>query len=371
MSPEDRQQTTDESSASRTGGAATAVPARDPFIGRVVTVLGLTTLTLAFVTVGVLGIGVLMAAFAGVLLAIVLTAGANFLADHTPLKYLWALGVVVVLILVLLGAAGWLFGAQIAQQADEFGQMLPRMVADLEGYLEQRAWGQWVLEQARNGGGSSGGDGAMAAGMGVLSWLSDLSTYLLVAVFVGLFAAANPGLYTDGVVSLTPLRYRDLMREMLDELGHTLRWWLVGQGFAMILIGVSTTIVLLLFGIPLALVIGLIVGLLGFIPYLGPIIGVVPVALVAGTEGATTLLYVLLAYTGVQMLEGYVATPMIHERTVYLPPVFTIITQILLGVTLGIKGFVLATPIAAVLLVMSRFYQRDFLGDPDVEVHQS
>jgi predicted PurR-regulated permease PerM len=370
MTSRDRQQTTDGSSASHPSDT-TGVPARDPFIRRVVTVLALTTLTLALLTLGVLGIGVLMSAFAGVLLAIMLAAGANFVARHTPLAYVWALGVVVLLILVLLGAAGWLFGAQIAQQADEFGQMLPRVISDLEAYLEQRAWGQWVLEQARNGGGSGGSDGAMAAGMGVLSWLSDLSTYLLVAVFVGLFAAANPGLYTDGIVSLTPLRYRELMRELLAELGHTLRWWLVGQGFAMVLIGVSTTIVLLLFGIPLALVIGLIVGLLGFIPYLGPILGVVPVALVAGTEGATTLLYVLLTYTGVQMLEGYIATPMIHERTVYLPPVFTIITQILLGVTLGIKGFVLATPLAAVLLVMSRFYRRDFLGDPKAEVRQS
>jgi predicted PurR-regulated permease PerM len=81
-------------------------------------------------------------------------------------------------------------------------------------------------------------------------------------------------------------------------------------------------------------------------------------------------MWVLLAYTGVQMLEGYVATPLIHERTVYLPPVFTIITQILLGMVLGIKGFVLATPLAAVLLVLSRFYRRDVLGDTDVDVHE-
>lgn len=362
-----------EPDAGTRGGAAAAAattepPAGDRFVTRVVTVLALVTLTAALAALTVLGIGVLMAAFAGVLVGIVLSAPADALSRRTPLSYGLALTVVILLVLLLVGGAGWLLGAQIAQQASEFGEMLPRVVSDLEAYLERQAWGQWMLQQARDGGGGSGGgaaDGAMAAGAGVLRWLSDVSTYLLVTIFVGLFAAANPRLYTEGIVSLTPLRHRDLAREILAELGHTLRWWLVGQGFAMLIIGVSTTIVLLLFGVPLALVVGLMVGLLGFIPYLGPIIGVVPVALVAGTAGASTLLYVLLAYTAVQMLEGYVATPMIHERTVYLPPVFTIVTQILLGAVLGIKGFVLATPLAAVLLVLSRFYRRDALGDPE------
>jgi predicted PurR-regulated permease PerM len=138
----------------------------------------------------------------------------------------------------------------------------------------------------------------------------------------------------------------------------------------MVVIGVSTMIVLFIFGVPLALVVGLIVGLLGFIPYIGPIVGLLPVAMVAATVDATTLLYVLLAYTGVQLVEGYVITPLIHERTVYLPPAFTVFFQILLGMVLGIKGIILATPLAAVLLVLSRFYRRDFLGDEKVEVHE-
>jgi predicted PurR-regulated permease PerM len=369
---------------------ASAPPAGGASLRRVAVVLALAALTAAAAALAVIGMGVLLAAFAGVLIAVVLSAFADALSARTPLAYGWALTVVVLLILALLGGAGWLLGAQVAAQAQEFGRMLPGLVADVEAWLQQHGWGQWLIERVQGdggaggaggagdeGGGSGGGLGAtaaengMAAGLAALSWLTDVATYALVAIFVGLFGAANPRLYTDGIVSLTPLRHRERMRELLGELGYTLRWWLVGQGFAMLVIGVSTTIVLLLFGIPLALVLGLIVGLLGFIPYLGPIVGLVPVALVAGTEGATTLLWVLVAYTGVQMLEGYVATPMIHERTVYLPPVFTIVMQVLLGVVLGIKGIVLATPLAAVILVLSRFYRRDVLGDPDVEVHQS
>jgi predicted PurR-regulated permease PerM len=126
---------------------------------------------------------------------------------------------------------------------------------------------------------------------------------------------------------------------------------------------VSTTIVLWIFGVPLAILLGLIVGLLGFIPYLGPIFGLLPVGIVAATQGADTLLWVLVAYTAVQMLEGYVLVPIVQEQTVYLPPVFTIVFQILAGFAVGIMGIVFATPLAAVILVLSRFYRRDFLGD--------
>ena len=140
-------------------------------------------------------------------------------------------------------------------------------------------------------------------------------------------------------------------------------WWLLGQALAMLVIGVSTWLVLWAFDIPLAPVIGLVVGILGFIPYIGPIIGVVPVAIVAGTQGADTLLYVLGAYMAVQLVEGYVITPLIQHRMVYLPPVLTIVAQVVLGKLLGILGFILATPLAAVVLVLSRFYREDVLGE--------
>jgi predicted PurR-regulated permease PerM len=340
-------------------------PAEDPFVVRVSTVLALTALALIAAVMVVKGAGVLLAAFGGVLLAILLNAVADRIAAHTPLPYLAAFALIVVLILAVIGGGTWLLAPQVAEQIDQLGEKLPEMVAEVESFLQQYGWGQWLIRQAGNG---AMEDGAMAGGVGVLSALSSASTYALVTIFVGLFAAANPRMYTDGIVSLAPMRQRARVREMLQQLGHTLRWWLVGQAATMSIIGVSTGLMLWAFGVPLALVVGLIVGLLGFIPYLGPIAGLLPVAMIAATQGATTLLYVLIAYFVLQMLEGYVAVPLVHERTVYLPPVFTIIIQILLGTVLGVMGVVLATPLAAVILVLTRFYQRDFLGDPEAAV---
>jgi predicted PurR-regulated permease PerM len=332
-----------------------------PFARRVGTVLLWTVLAGLAVALLVLGIRVLLAAFAGVLLAIMFHGLSAFVARHTKLSYSWAFGLVVTFSLITLGLLGWLLGSQIAGEVEELSKSLPQMLSDIKSNLSQHSWGRSMLQQAEN----NSGDLPAAAGGGVLSAFSDWSTYILTAVFVGLFAAANPDLYLRGMVGLFPVRHRSRAEEVLGALGKTLRCWLIGQGIAMVIIGASTGLMLWAFGVPLALVLALIVGLLGFIPYLGPIIGLVPVALMASTLGASTLLYVLLAYTVIQMLEGYVATPLIHKRMVYLPPVVTIIFQVVFGTVVGVIGFTLATPIAAVLLVLTRFYRRDVLGDAD------
>jgi predicted PurR-regulated permease PerM len=367
------------------------VPARDPFLSRLLVVVGVVALAALLATLAVVGMGVILATFGGILLAVALHGVSGGIARRTPLGYGWALLIIMTLILLLLGGGLYLLGAQIAQEADAFAQMLPQAAADAQQWLQQYAWGQWLLEQVGAGGGAAGAGGAagqdgggdegsggsggglsggVQGGLAALGSLSNAFSYLLVVVFVGMFAASKPKLYVDGVVALTPLRHRGLVREVLGELGHTLRWWLIGQGAAMVLIGVSTMVMLWLFGVPFALVIGLIVGLLGFIPYVGPIVGLVPVTVVAATQGGDTLLYVLVAYFGVQMVEGYIITPLIQEQTVYLPPAFTVFMQILLGAVLGVMGVILATPLAAVTLVMSRFYRRDVLGDPEAEVRQ-
>lgn len=340
------------------------VPARDLFVRRTATVVAITTIAGLLIALFVLGIDVLLAAFGGVLIAVLLNAFSSFVERHTPLTYGWALTAVVLIILILFGIGGWLLAPKIAEQANQLSQQLPTVVEKIKNFLQQYGWGQWILNQAQNGWPLSGAAGDSGGGF---SAFSRWSSYFLVAVFVGLFAAADPKLYQDGIVHLFPLRHRSRIRELLGELGYTLRWWLIGQAIAMLLIGVSTMVVLWVFGIRLAIVLGIIVGLLNFIPYLGPIIAAIPIALIAATAGATQLLYVMLAYTAVQLLEGYVATPLIQHRTVYLPPAFTVTSLFLLGTVLGTLGIVVATPLAAIVLVLTRFYRSDILGDREAE----
>jgi predicted PurR-regulated permease PerM len=341
-------------------------PARDPFVGKVVTTIAIVVAVGIPLALLVLGIDIVLAAFGGVLFGVLLRAATNLVGRYTPIPERWAYTALLVFIAAALVAGGLVLAPLAQEQVARATEQVPQIAADLERYLQEREWGRWVLQRVQNGGGDGAAEGMLGAVGGVFGALTNWFYYFLTAFFVGLFAAAKPDLYTRGLANLFPVRARDRVLHLISELGYTLRWWLVGQLLAMILIGGSTGLLLWLFDIPLAIPLGVLVGLLGFIPYLGPILGAVPVAIVAGTQGAETLLYVIGAYSLVQLVEGYVITPLIQHRMVYLPPVFTIITQVVLGAILGILGFVLATPLAAVLLVLSRFYREDVLGERGV-----
>lgn len=343
-------------------------PGPDPFLRRVVTAVGVGALALVLLVVLWQGVEILLVVFGGILLATFLLALRDFLTQYTAIPEGWALTLVVLLLTALIGVGGWLLAPQVLEQADELGEAIPQAVQEVEEYLGQYEWGRQLLDAVQGG---TDSERVMEVTQLTLASASEVFGYLLTFIFVGLFVAANPTVYRNGIVRLVPQPKRDRAREVLDELGNTLRWWLIGQAMAMILIGVSTGIVLALFGIPLAIVLGILVGVLGFIPYLGPILGAIPVAMIAAMQGPTTLLYVMLAYTGVQVIEGYVVTPLIQHRMVYLPPALTITAQVLLGTLLGLIGFVLATPLAAVLMVFIQMtYVEGMLGDPVREEEQ-
>jgi predicted PurR-regulated permease PerM len=122
----------------------------------------------------------------------------------------------------------------------------------------------------------------------------------------------------------------------------------------MTLIGTLTGAGLAVLGIPLALALGVVAGLLNFIPYLGPLMSFMPAALLSLSQGAQTLLWVLGLYVLVQGLESYVVTPLIQQQAVALPPALLITAQVLLGVALGWLGLLLATPITAAIVVLVR-----------------
>lgn len=112
------------------------------------------------------------------------------------------------------------------------------------------------------------------------------------------------------------------------------------------------------------LLLGLIAGLLSFIPNIGPVLAVIPALLLASLEGGRTVLYVAALYLFIQALESYVFTPWMQQRIVSVPPALTIAVQLLFGLLAGTLGLLLATPLAAVGMVLVRMlYVEDLLGD--------
>lgn len=338
------------------------------FTQRILIAVGIITVVVLLLLLLWFAIDIFLLAFAAVLLAIFLRGLSNWVSEHTPLSKRWSFALVTIALVGITGGGIWLLAPDAANQIDELGKSLPQSIGELTQRLENYEWGQQLIAQLPST------DELLASRANALTTISSFFSTtlgafadLIIVLFVGLHFAADPHLYLRGVVRLVPLNHRSRAREVLDEVGHALGRWLIGQLASMTVIGILTTIGLWLLGVPLALTLGLIAGLLSFIPNLGPIIALVPAALLALLQGPMTVLYVILLYTVIQTLESYLLTPFMQKWMISLPPALTIFVQVLLGFLLGGLGLVLATPLLAAGLVLVRMlYVEDVLHDSTV-----
>lgn len=170
---------------------------------------------------------------------------------------------------------------------------------------------------------------------------------LLLVITLGVYFAADPRLYERGVEWLTPEALRPEVAGTLDAMSNLLRRWVAGRILTMALEGIFIFVGLLVAGVPLAGVLGVVAGLLAFIPTLGAMISGALIVAVGFSAGTNEGLWAIGIYLAVQMLEGNVLTPLIEKRAVDLAPAVVLGAQLLFGVLFGILGVALADPIVA------------------------
>jgi len=308
---------------------------------------------------------VLLLIFAGILVSILLTSLSGVLTKYAHLPAKLSLAIVVILILGLVGTAGYFAAPSVAEQSDALVQMIPESVEEIRTRIEGYSWGQNILDEVEPAQMLPASRRMMGGVGGAFSSLLGWFANLVIIMFIGLYGAVEPGTYTRGFLHLIPEPNRERTAEVLSEIGETLQWWLIGKFFGMAVIGVSTALGLWLLDVPLALVLGIIAALFTFIPNIGPILAAVPAVLLGFTVSPQHALYVGLLYTGIQVVETYLLTPLVERKTIELPPALTLAAQVLLGVAVGGLGVALATPLMAVALVATkRLYVEDELGDP-------
>ncbi len=333
----------------------------DEFAERARTVIGLVLLALLLVAVVILAGDVLLILFGGILLAILLRGTADLIAEHSQLSKKVSLAIVLAALLVVVGGGLWLLATEIAHQFDELGASLTNVWRELNEELRGEAWGRQILAVVERAHGE--GTDAVGVSQAFSTTLGGIVNFAVV-LFIGIYVAVNPGWYRRGLIRLVAPARRPRAREILDAIGHTLRWWLFGRAVGMTIVGIATGLGLWLLGVPFAAGLGVLAGALDFVPFAGPILAAVPGVLVALSDGATQVIYVLLLYFAIQLLEGYVLTPLIEQRSVHLPPALTIGAQVLLGVLVGPVGVAVATPLTAVIVVLiEKLYVEDVLEE--------
>jgi len=346
----------------------TGLSTRD-FVRRVLITIGLLLATVAAATLLAQFPTVPLMVFGAVLGAILLNGVARPLARWTGIPRALAVGIVGATTIVALVATFWLSGPRIAEEATQLAERIPQVVESVD---ERFVEGTWLERLWPGRSGESDHQmlltfaGRMARSVqSVFSQISLALSGLLAVVVLSFFLAVQPGLYLGGFIRLIPPPKRQRTGEVLDAVARALRWWLVGRFTAMAAVGLLTLVGLVALGIPLALVLSLVVALLSFVPYLGPIVGAVPAVLVGFAESPTTALWVVALYTGVQVVENNLITPLVQMRAVSLPPAVLIVAQLLMGVLFGLLGLLFATPITiTVIVLVQALYVQDVLGEP-------
>lgn len=335
------------------------------FTRRALVSVGLVVAAVALLAFLWYAVDVLLLLFAAILLAVFLRGLSDWVSHRTPLREGWALVVVIVALLCITVAGAWLIAPDVAEQADQLSQSMPRAVERIQERVGRYEWGRRILVRL-----PSTEDlmpdraDVLARVTGVFSTTLGALANFVIILFVGLYLAVSPGLYTRGLVRLFPAAERNRAREVLNAVGAALRGWLLGKLITMFIVGILTITGLWLLGVPLALTLGLIAFFLAFIPNVGPILSVIPALAIALMQSPEMALYVLLLYLGVQVVESYLLNPLVYKRTVELPPALTLASQVLLGVLFGGVGVALATPLTAAALVLTKMlYVEDALGD--------
>jgi hypothetical protein len=163
----------------------------------------------------------------------------------------------------LLVAVGWLLLPRVAVQATRLAEELPAAVQSLRHHVRQYEWGGAAMAQLQVGRLLPSRADIVAQITGVASTTVGAIANLFIVLFVGVYGAAEPRTYRDGFVRLVSPARRARVRQVLDEVGRTLGWWLLGRLCSMAVVGTATGLGLWLLGVPLALTLGLIAALLG------------------------------------------------------------------------------------------------------------
>lgn len=308
---------------------------------------------------------ILLLVFLGIVFGVFLDAVARGVSRVTHLPRPWSVLASLLLFLFIAGLISVWLVPRVAPDLVHLSERLPQALQSLGDLLRNTNWGSAILDRLSEFKNDIGLTPQTARQFfGLFSTLLGGMVGALVIFILGIYFASEPNSYTRGVLALVPEHGEERARQVLGELGHALRWWLVGRLLSMLVVFLLTWLGLVLLDVPLPLLLAAIAGLLSFVPNIGPILSAIPAVLVPLADGGLQqAVHVVLLYIAVQTLESYTITPLIQRKAVSLPPALLLTFQLLMGVLAGFLGVFVATPLLVTIVVLVKMlYVCDRLG---------
>ncbi|GAA3999798.1 AI-2E family transporter [Sphingomonas humi] len=283
----------------------------------------------------------------GLVFAVLLDGGTRLLGRYLPLPRGLRLAIIT---LIGFGFLGWVLYYAGTTFAAQFEAL--RLTVEAQA---MRLYA-WAADHGMVAEGSS--DTAVQQLLGSLgrvtsfvgSAIGALTSAFLILI-IGIFFAVEPKVYDRGVAWMLPLRHRADYYDILATVGFTLRRLLFGRLVGMVVEGIFTFAVLWVGGVPMAALLGLLTGILAFIPNIGAIVSGILMVAVGFSAGTDQGLWAIFTYFAVQNIDGYLILPYIARKTVDLAPAIVLAAQLVFGALFGFLGLLLADPIMATIKV--------------------
>jgi predicted PurR-regulated permease PerM len=284
----------------------------------------------------------------GAIFAVFLDGGVRLLGRYLPIPRGWRLLLVLLIGFGFIGWVVWFAGTTIGAQFEALREVVTAQFDRLMKFVA--SLGLVPQGQPTNIGSELlGSVGRLTSAVG--SVIGGVASAIAMIV-IGIFLAAEPRIYDRGIAWMLPLRARSGFYRIAEHVGFTLRRLLFGRLVGMVFEGIFTWAMLSIGGVPMAALLGLVTGVLAFIPNIGAITSGVLMVAVGFSAGPHQGVYAIFVYFFVQNIDGYLVVPYIARRTVDLPPALVLAMQLLMGALFGILGVLFADPILATLKVV-------------------
>ena len=298
---------------------------------------------------------VLLILFGAVVLAVALDVPITWLRRLLPLSRPAALGVVLAVVLGVGGLLSSLLLPEVIEQFKLLQRIIPALPAQLNGLIRQVPALQSLEEQLLS---QASLERVQPLGEQLLGFAGGAANGTLQVLLMALLAvllALDPRSHQRLLTATTPSFYRPRVQLLMRESREALGGWLAGMTFSALVVFLTTWAGLALLHVPLALLSALVCGLLTFVPTIGPTLGtLLPMGVALLLVSPGKMVEVLILRLILQNLEAFLLTPLLLSRTVNLLPTVALVSQLCLGVLLGLPGVLLALPLVVVLQVLGR-----------------
>ena len=310
----------------------------------------------AMVWVGVIGLAALavyisqslLVIFAALVFASMIDGGARLIGRYLPIPRTLRIVMVLLLAIAFLVWLGYFAGSQIAEQAATLPAIVEKQLNEIIALAQQNGMQVSLSDAQSMANQVVSGVGTVTRAIGGIAGIIGTTAIILI---IGIYVALEPNLYERGVEWMAPRGERSELRKTLAEMALTLRRLMAGRIVGMVFEGFFTWVALEMFGVPMAALLGILTGLLAFIPNIGAVVSGLLMATVGFSVSMETGLAAVAIYFVVQTFDGYVVIPMIARKTVDLPPALVLGAQLIMGLLFGIIGLLLADPLLAMLKV--------------------